>query len=74
MNKFDEDEFDKKLCNIITNIHIKQYEKKMEKKFNRWYEENIEHLEQLYNIAKEETYFEADFDVFCYYVFINSSI
>jgi len=74
MSNFDEDVFDQKVCNTIMNIHSKQYERTMENKFNRWCMENREHLERLYDIAGEETSFDADFDVFCYYVFINSTV
>lgn len=72
MNKFDEDVFDQKVSNIVTDIHYRQLEKTMEKKFHKWCQENEEHLERLYDVAISEPDFVCDFDVFCYYVFINS--
>lgn len=69
--KFDEDEFDKKVCNTLSNIHYRQLEKVMEKKFYRWVNDNLEHLDQMFLLVQEN---DVDFDTFCYFVFINSDV
>lgn len=70
INKFDEEEFDRRVGNVITNIHSKQRHKVIAKKLNHWCKDNIEHLENLYYIAD----IDIDFDVFCYFVFVNSNV
>ena len=47
-NKFDIDNFDYKVAKSIVDIHKN---KKLDEKFSKWVEKNLEHLNSLYKIS-----------------------
>lgn len=67
--KFDEAEFDRKVCQITYNIHNKVKSTKMDLDYNKWFNQNIEHLENMYNLSE----LECDFEDFCNWVYSNSN-
>lgn len=67
---FDEDKFDRKVAQSISNIHATVKRKRIEKAYNKWCDDNLEHLERLYNLSGLGN----EFDEFCNYVFNNSEI
>jgi hypothetical protein len=72
MSTFNVEEFDERVCNVVSNIHNRSREDRNRRKFNKWYRENITYLNKLYEIAEAEL--DLDFDEFCYYIFVNSNI
>ena len=67
---FDEDKFDRKVAQSIYNIHTKVKKKMVEKTYNKWCDDNMEHLKKLYDLSG----LDFEFDEFCSYVFNNSEI
>ena len=67
---FNEDEFDRKVAQRICNIHINIKRKIIVKTYNKWYNDNVEHLKRLHDLSC----LDSEFDVFCSYVFNNSEI
>ena len=64
MSKFNEEEFDYKVAQIISKIH----KKNKPNKFNEWVNNNLSHLEYLYELAD----IDIDQQVFYSYVYDNS--
>ena len=64
--KFDEDEFDRKVAVQVVNIHKKV---RGDDKFSIWVEKNLTHLQNLYSLSNLEC---SPVDFFTY-VFNNSS-
>lgn len=66
--KFDEAEFDRKVCQITYNIHNRSKVAKLESEYDKWMKLNIEHLENMYNSSE----INCDFNDFCNWVYSNS--
>ena len=64
--KFDEDEFDRKVAVQVVNIHKKV---RGDDKFSVWVEKNLSHLQNLYSLSNLEC---SPVDFFTY-VYANSS-
>jgi hypothetical protein len=48
---FDEDDYDYRVAESITNIHMKVKQNQNDKKYFKWVEDNIVHLQNLYNLS-----------------------
>ena len=66
--KFNEAEFDRKVCQITYNIHNKAKITKSDSDYNKWVNQNIEHLENMYGLSE----LDCEFEDFCNWVFCNS--
>lgn len=66
--KFDVVEFDRKVCQITYDIHYKARDRKFETEYNKWVNQNINHLETMYDLSE----LECEFEDFCIWVFHNS--
>ena len=66
--KFDEAAFDRKVCEITYMIHRKARSISHDNTFDKWLDQNINHVVKLYEISE----LECDFNDFCKWVFDNS--
>lgn len=70
--KFDEAAFDRKVCEITATIHRNARNKIFDNSYDKWMNQNIQHLEKMYDITVTVSGVDCDFLDFCKWVFDNS--
>ena len=68
VKKFDVEAFDQKVAESISKIHRDTYRYRTEQKYKEWSTNNLEHLEEMYNLSE----LDCDFNAFCSFVYSNS--
>ena len=67
---FDVDKFDNKVWSQIKTIHQREYERKVEQKYQLFLDDNMNHLENMYKLSG----LNCGIEVFCSYVFHHSDL
>ena len=63
--KFDVEAFDREVVESISKIHRDAYRRKEEQKYEEWCVNNLEHLDEMYNLSE----LDCDFNTFCSFVY-----
>ncbi len=66
--KFDVEAFDQKVAESVYKIHRDVYRHKAEQNYEEWCVNNLEHLDEMYNISE----LVCDFNTFCSFVYYHS--
>jgi len=63
--KFDNEEYDRKVAESITNMRKKVKNKFLHQKYNEWLYDNEMHLLQMYEISN----LKCGYDAFCHFIY-----